>query len=157
MCDCNDCLCHTDSVSFNRTCIYKDHLCSFFVSCAVCWPMMNCSIGDCHPSPLDYLNSDGISVSCTFERDGCTVDYQVVLSGAFNNMGSVFVGGERDCQDSDILGQLAWIIPVSISGGILLPGLLLLVAATCIRIHKCNNPICTSKFKELGSLRVVYS
>ena len=34
-------------------------------------------------------------MSCTFERDGCTVDYQVVLSGAFNTMGSVFVGGER--------------------------------------------------------------
>ena len=43
-----------------------------------------------------------------------------------------------DCKESDILGQLAWIIPVSISGGILLPGLLLLVAATCIRIYKVH-------------------
>ena len=34
-------------------------------------------------------------MSCTFERDGCTVDYQVVLSGPFNTMGSVFVGEER--------------------------------------------------------------
>ena len=34
-------------------------------------------------------------MSCTFERGGCTVDYQVVLSGPFNTMGSVFVGEER--------------------------------------------------------------
>ena len=37
-------------------------------------------------------------MSCTFERDGCTVDYQVVLSGPFNTMGSVFVGEERGTQ-----------------------------------------------------------
>ena len=39
--------------------------------------------------------SEGELVSCTFERDGCTVDYQVVLSGPFNTMGRVFVGEER--------------------------------------------------------------
>jgi hypothetical protein len=47
-------------------------------------------------------------------------------------MGSVFVGEERDCQESDILGQLVWIIPVSIIGGIILLGVLLLVVAKCI-------------------------
>ena len=39
--------------------------------------------------------SDGVLVSCTFEREGCIVDFQVVLSGDFNTMGSVFVGEER--------------------------------------------------------------
>ena len=37
-----------------------------------------------------------------------------------------------DCKEGDILGQLAWIIPVSIVGGILLLGVLLLVVAKCI-------------------------
>ena len=34
-------------------------------------------------------------MSCTFEENSCAVDYQVVLSGPFNTLGSVFVGGER--------------------------------------------------------------
>ena len=37
-----------------------------------------------------------------------------------------------DCKKGDILGQLAWIIPVSIVGGILLLGVLLLIVAKCI-------------------------
>ena len=37
-----------------------------------------------------------------------------------------------DCKEGDILGQLAWIIPVSIVGGILLLGVLLLIVAKCI-------------------------
>ena len=37
-----------------------------------------------------------------------------------------------DCQEGDILGQLAWIIPVSIIGGIVLLGILILVIAKCI-------------------------
>ena len=34
-------------------------------------------------------------MSCQFEENSCTVDYQVVLSGPFNTLGSVFVGRER--------------------------------------------------------------
>ena len=37
-----------------------------------------------------------------------------------------------DCKEGDILSQLAWIIPVSIVGGILLLGVLLLIVAKCI-------------------------
>ena len=37
-----------------------------------------------------------------------------------------------DCKEGDILGQLVWIIPVSIVGGILLLGVLLLIVAKCI-------------------------
>ena len=38
--------------------------------------------------------SDGVSVLCEFQQNGCTVDYQVVLSGPFNTMSRVFVGEE---------------------------------------------------------------
>ena len=41
-----------------------------------------------------------------------------------------------DCQESDILGQLVWIIPVSIVGGILVLGVLLLVIAKIILVSK---------------------
>ena len=34
-------------------------------------------------------------MSCTFGDNDCIIDYQVVLSGKDNTMGSVFVGGER--------------------------------------------------------------
>ena len=37
-----------------------------------------------------------------------------------------------DCKEGDILDQLVWIIPVSIVGGILLLGVLLLIVAKCI-------------------------
>ena len=35
------------------------------------------------------------SVSCQFDRNNCVVDYEVVPSGPFNGMASVFVGEER--------------------------------------------------------------
>ena len=41
-----------------------------------------------------------------------------------------------DCQDYDILGQLVWIIPVSIVGGILLLGVLLFVFVKIILVSK---------------------
>ena len=37
-----------------------------------------------------------------------------------------------DCKEGDILGQLTWIIPVSVVGGIPLLGVLLLIVAKCI-------------------------
>ena len=40
------------------------------------------------------------------------------------------------CQESDILGQLVWIIPVSIVGGILVLGVLLLAIAKIILVSK---------------------
>ena len=39
--------------------------------------------------------SDGVSVICEFQQNGCTVDYQVVLSGPYNTESRVFVGEER--------------------------------------------------------------
>ena len=39
--------------------------------------------------------SDGVSVLCEFQQNGCTVDYQVVLSGPYNTESRVFVGEER--------------------------------------------------------------
>ena len=39
--------------------------------------------------------SDGVSVLCVFQQNGCTVDYQVVLSGPYNTESRVFVGKER--------------------------------------------------------------
>ena len=39
-----------------------------------------------------------------------------------------------DCQESDILGQLVWIIPLSIVGGILVLGVLLLVISKIILV-----------------------
>ena len=44
-----------------------------------------------------------------------------------------------DCQSSDILDQLAWIIPVSIVGGILVLGVLLLIVAKCILMAIVRN------------------
>ena len=92
-------------------------MCDMFLSCASCWPK-TCPIGDCHPSSLDNLSessilpdllgvcmemvlvsfptaSDGVFVLCEFQQNGCTVDYQVVLSGPYNTESRVFVGEER--------------------------------------------------------------
>ena len=41
-----------------------------------------------------------------------------------------------DCQESDTLDDLAWIIPVSVVGGILLTGLLVLAVGRCFLISK---------------------
>ena len=92
----------------------QSDMCGIYLSCASCWPN-TCPIGDCHPSSLDNLceshstrlylfadsasasptASDGVSVICEFQQNGCTVDYQVVLFGSYNTMGRVFVGEER--------------------------------------------------------------
>ena len=39
--------------------------------------------------------SYGVSVLCELQQNGCTVDYQVVLSSPYNTESRVFVGEER--------------------------------------------------------------
>ena len=71
-----------------------------------------------------------------------------------------------DCKEGDILDQLVWIIPVSIVGGILLLGVLLLIVAKCILMaivshHYTLNdyigiPMCLHWYSYLCVNRIVY-
>ena len=47
---------------------------------------------------LPHTAGGGESVSCQFDQDDCIVDYDVVLSGPFNTIGTVYVGEERGKQ-----------------------------------------------------------
>jgi hypothetical protein len=83
-------------------------------------------------SPSNAVSNEGAEVTCQIDQGGCVVDFQVQLSGPSNTLGSVFVREARDCQEELDLSRLAWIIAVSIVGGILLLGVLLLAIAKCI-------------------------
>ena len=72
------------------------------------------------------------------ERGRCrTHSCRFIQTTGFNTMSEslycyLWFTNAADCRESDILGQLAWIIPVSIIAGIILLGVILLVIAKCI-------------------------
>ena len=95
--------------------------------------------GRCRTHSCTFIQTTGFNTIC-LEKRGVGVGHTPAHSSqttGFNTMSEslycyLWFTNTSDCRESDILGQLAWIIPVSIIAGIILLGVILLVIAKCI-------------------------